>query len=49
MDEELVEMKGTFLDEIIKGAIVLVASAFVTKFVDEGYTRFIIARRYKTN
>ena len=49
--DEIVEtdepVKPKFRDELITGAISLIAGAFMTKLVDEAYAKWVIARRNK--
>ena len=33
-------------DDIMKGAITLIITAVVTRVVDDGYDKFVVARRY---
>lgn len=33
-------------DDIVKGAIALVVTAVVTSVVNDGYDKFVVARRY---
>lgn len=46
MDEVIVEpSKPTFVDELVKGMISLVAGAIMTQVVDKTYDKFVVARR----